>query len=150
MANSDAMNVDVVLEGLAKALPLQHRSVVEHTIVAAILTGESWFATSQQLRLCAVDELEDASHLAEKITALGGTPSAEVASMEMPADPTKAVTSLVEHETETLSALHAVIEDSGQEPRSEALEHRLEHIIMRKQEHVDTLHRILNQTDRQS
>ena len=147
MSDSDAMQVDLVLDGLAKALALQHRSVIEHTVTAAILSGESWFAVSQQLRAFAVDELEDARRLAEKITALGGAPSAEVASIVMPPDPAKAVACLAEHESETLGALHAVIEHSGQEPRSEALEHRLEHIIMRKQEQVDTLHRVLDRVD---
>jgi hypothetical protein len=40
-----------------------------------------------------------------------------------------------------VAALHAVIPHTGQEPRSEALEHRMEHLIMRKQEQVDTLRR---------
>ena len=38
-----------------------------------------------------------------------------------------------------LYALQAVIPPSGQEGRSEALEHRMEHMIMRKQEQVDAL-----------
>ena len=38
-------------------------------------------------------------------------------------------------------ALHAVIPHSGQEARSEALEHLMEHIIMRKQNQVDWLRR---------
>ena len=46
---------------------------------------------------------------------------------------------LLEHEREVVAALHAVIEHSGQEPRSEALEHLLEHVIMRKQQQVDFL-----------
>ena len=40
---------------------------------------------------------------------------------------------------EAIEALQDVIPTTGQEGRSEALEHRLEHIIMRKQEQVDTL-----------
>ena len=35
-----------------------------------------------------------------------------------------------------------MIPASGQEARSEALEHLLEHIIMRKQEQIDFLHRV--------
>jgi hypothetical protein len=38
-----------------------------------------------------------------------------------------------------IEALQDVIPTTGQERRSEALEHRLEHIIMRKQEQVDAL-----------
>jgi hypothetical protein len=41
------------------------------------------------------------------------------------------------------SVLHAVIPPSGQEPRSEALEHLMEHLIMRKQNQVDVLRRAL-------
>ncbi len=50
-----------------------------------------------------------------------------------------AVDLLIDTECEALAALHAVIPHTGQEPRSEALEHLLEHVIMRKQEQVDTL-----------
>ncbi len=42
---------------------------------------------------------------------------------------------------EVIEALHAVIPHTGQEGRSEALEHLLEHVIMRKQEQVDALQR---------
>ena len=38
-----------------------------------------------------------------------------------------------------IEALQDVIPATGQEGRSEALEHRLEHVIMRKQEQVDAL-----------
>lgn len=40
--------------------------------------------------------------------------------------------------------MHGVIGASGQEPRSEALEHRMEHVILRKQEQIDALRRILD------
>ena len=42
-------------------------------------------------------------------------------------------------ETEVLETLQAAIEPTGREAASEAVEHRLEHIIMRKQEQVDYL-----------
>jgi hypothetical protein len=48
---------------------------------------------------------------------------------------------LIESEDEAIAALHAVIPYSGQEPRSEALEHLMEHLIMRKQNQVDWLRR---------
>ncbi len=46
---------------------------------------------------------------------------------------------LVESESEALQALQDAIEPTGREAASEAVEHRLEHIIMRKQEQVDVL-----------
>ena len=46
-----------------------------------------------------------------------------------------------EVEEEVVEALQDCIPFTGQEGRSEALEHRLEHMIMRKQEQRDTLER---------
>jgi hypothetical protein len=51
--------------------------------------------------------------------------------------PASAVDALIDAEDETIAALHEVIPHSGQEPRSEALEH----LIMRKQNQVDWLRR---------
>jgi hypothetical protein len=54
-------------------------------------------------------------------------------------DPVKALDTLIGSEGETLETLQAAIEPTGREAASEAIEHRLEHIIMRKQEQVDYL-----------
>ena len=75
----------------------------------------------------------------EKITALGGEPTTDVAPIEFVADPDKAIDALIDCESETLEALQAAIEPTGREAASEAVEHRLEHMIMRKQEQVDYL-----------
>jgi bacterioferritin (cytochrome b1) len=91
------------------------------------------------MREHALSELEDATRLVEKITALGGEPTTEVATIEFVADPAKAIDALIGCESETLEALQAAIEPTGREAASEAVEHRLEHMIMRKQEQVDYL-----------
>jgi hypothetical protein len=46
---------------------------------------------------------------------------------------------LIESESNAIDALQAAIEPTGREGRSEALEHMLEHMIMRKQRQVDML-----------
>jgi hypothetical protein len=46
-------------------------------------------------------------------------------------------------EDEVVATMHRVIPPSGQEPRSEALEHLMEHMIMRKQNQIDWLRRAL-------
>jgi hypothetical protein len=51
----------------------------------------------------------------------------------------KALDDLVEDEGKTLEALQTAIEPTGREAASEAVEHRLEHIIVRKQEQVEYL-----------
>jgi hypothetical protein len=62
-----------------------------------------------------------------------------VAPISFTADPGEAIERLIAEEAETLEALQAAIEPTGREAASEAVEHRLEHMIMRKQEQVDYL-----------
>jgi hypothetical protein len=62
-----------------------------------------------------------------------------VAPLEFVADPSEALHRLIDAENEALEALQAAIAPTGREAASEAVEHRLEHMIMRKQEQVDYL-----------
>jgi bacterioferritin (cytochrome b1) len=137
----DPMDVERVLEALNKALALQQRSVLQFTLGAGSMFGLEFQAVGSELWLYARAELEDLKLLVEKITALGGDPSVEVAAVRWHDDPGEAVDALIESEDEAVAALHAVIPFSGQEPRSEALEHLMEHLIMRKQNQVDWLRR---------
>jgi bacterioferritin (cytochrome b1) len=91
------------------------------------------------MRAHSLSELEDATRLVEKITALGGEPTTDVAPITFAADPDTALETLIDCEGEALEALQAAIEPTGREAASEAVEHRLEHMIMRKQEQVDYL-----------
>ena len=83
-------------------------------------------------------ELDDARLLVEKIVALDGEPTTEVAPLSWTGDPGR-VDWLIETENEAIDALQAGIEPTGREARSEALEHMLEHLIMRKQGQIDFL-----------
>ena len=143
MASGDPMNVPEAITKLNEALSLQYRSVLEHTLVAGTMHGVQWQALEPLLSQFAADELDDARRMVQKVVAIGGEPTTDPAPFSLPASPEAALRQLVEHETETLAAFHAVIPETGQEPRSEALEHRLEHLIMRKQEQVDTLRRAI-------
>ncbi len=133
------MDVEKQIECLNKALRLQHRSVLHYSLVAGSVIGLEYQAHASKMREHALSELEDATRLVEKITALGGEPITDVASISFVADPDRAIDALIECESEALEALQAAIEPTGREAASEAVEHRLEHIIMRKQEQVDYL-----------
>ena len=87
----------------------------------------------------ALEELDDARRLVEKIASLGGEPNADAGPARFLADPGEALEWLIDSEAEALQALQDAIEPTGREAASEAVEHRLEHIIMRKQEQVDLL-----------
>ena len=103
------------------------------------MIGLEYQAHAEKMREHSLSELEDATRLVEKITALGGEPTTDVAPISFTSDPDKAIDALIECESETLEALQAAIEPTGREAASEAVEHRLEHMIMRKQEQVDYL-----------
>jgi bacterioferritin (cytochrome b1) len=142
----ERMDVEEQVKRLNAALRLQYRSAIQYTITAGGLAGFEFQPLAANLGEFALAELDDARRLAEKITALGGEPTAEVAPPRFERDPRTAIESLIEMESETLETLQAAIEPTGREAASEAIEHRLEHIIMRKQEQVDVLLRASRQS----
>jgi bacterioferritin (cytochrome b1) len=135
----EKMDVEKQIECLNDALRLQHRSVLQYSLVAGSVIGLEYQAHADKMREHSLSELEDATRLVEKITALGGEPTTDVAPMTFVGDPDAAIDALIECESETLETLQAAIEPTGREAASEAVEHRLEHMIMRKQEQVDYL-----------
>jgi hypothetical protein len=140
MTDTDsAMRTEKVLETLGEALSLQARSLVTMTVLAGSLRGLDGMGAKFRLRQFVQAELEDTYLLTEKFVALGGTPRVDTGTVAPSGDPEKALRDFVAAEQEVLAALHAVIPHSGQEPHSEALEHLLEHVIMRKQQQADLL-----------
>ena len=139
----DPMDVEEVVRLLNEALALQHRSILQFTQAAGSMFGIEVQGLANELWGFAKEELDDARRLVEKITALGGDPSTDISPLKWTSDPRATLEHIADHEDETIAALHKVIPPSGQEPRSEALEHLMEHLIMRKQNQVDFLRRAL-------
>ena len=137
----DPMEVDKVLECLNEALELQHRSIIQFNLASGSMLGLEVQAVTGELWAFAQAELDDTRRIVEKIAALSGDPTPQVAKVTWNGDPRRMLDVLIESEDEAVAALHAVIPHSGQEPRSEALEHLMEHLIMRKQNQVDWLRR---------
>lgn len=135
----EPMDVEKVLDGLNKAICLQARSMVRMSLLAGSLRGMGSVGTKDQLRSFVLAETEDLVRLTEKASALGGHPAADVGRIAADPDPSASLPELLQAEQEAIAALHAVIPATGQESRSEALEHLLEHMIMRKQQQVDFL-----------
>ena len=137
--DKDPLDIDLALERLGAALPLQLRSAAAYTIAAAKLTGFQYLGLSELLWRFAKADLADARRMAEKIVTLGGAPTDSIGGFGLPAGGAEIVTRLIELEREAIEALQDTIPATGHTGDSEALEHRLEHTIMRKQEQVDTL-----------
>lgn len=145
--DKDPLDVELALERLTAALPLQLRSATAYTIAAGTLTGFEYLGFADLLWRFAEADLADARRLIEKIATLGGEPVDRVDGFGLPRDSAAIVGRLIELERETIEALQDVIPATGHTGDSEALEHRLEHMIMRKQEQVDTLLRARGRSD---
>ena len=141
MAEDERLDVEEGIERLQKALRLQYRSAVQYALAAGSMVGFAYSHFGQSLWHFAQEDLADARRLVEKITTLGAAPTTEIAPLGYAADPVELIDRIVEQETECTEALQAAIGPTGREARSEAIEHRLEHIIMRKQEQIDLLER---------
>jgi bacterioferritin (cytochrome b1) len=139
--DNDPLDVELALDRLGRALPLQLRSAAAFTIAAGAITGFQYVPLARLLWSYAEAELADARRLVEKIVTLGGRPVDGIDGLGLPHNGEGIVDRLIELENETIEALQSAIPATGHTGDSEALEHRIEHMIMRKQEQVDTLSR---------
>jgi bacterioferritin (cytochrome b1) len=135
----ELLDEEGAIKALNAALVLQYRSALQYSLVAAGLVGISAQSVAGLLVEFGDEELADTRALIEKIVALGGEPATEVAGLRHSDTASDSLGFLIDSETEAIEALQQAIEPTGREGRSEALEHMLEHMIMRKQRQVDLL-----------
>jgi bacterioferritin (cytochrome b1) len=135
--DSERLDAEEAIRRLNDALRLQYRSALQYTLTSGSLFGFEFQAFGDRFWEFAQAELHDARLLVEKVVALGGDPTLEVAEIRFTGDPEDAVGWLIETEADAVETLKDAIEPTGREGRSEALEHMLEHLIMRKQNQVD-------------
>ena len=145
MPANDMPDIKELREVLGEAVRLQCRSPLRFMLVAATMTGMESQAVTHRFTEYAANELDDAAKLIEKAFALGCVPELEVPPMQVEGDADSRLMAVLKSEEEVIAALHAVIPATGQEPWSEALEHLLEHLIMRKQNQLDFLLRARRQ-----
>jgi bacterioferritin len=140
MSGSDEqLDVAQAIACLNEALSLQYRSTLQYMVLAGGMTGFAHLALRAPLAEAAQADLDDVRLLVEKVTALGGDPTTDVAPLRWEPDPERQIERLMEDEGEAIEALQKAIEPTGREGVSEALEHLLEHLILRKQRQVDML-----------
>jgi bacterioferritin (cytochrome b1) len=143
----EMMDEAAAIRSLNDALRMQYRSALQYMLAAASIGGLEYVGLAERLWKYAEADFADLRRIAEKIVALGGTPTNEVEPPQFATDAQKAVRAIVTGEREAIAALHAVIPHTGQEPRSEALEHLMEHLILRKQEQLDQILRAIGETE---
>ena len=123
------------------ALELQYRSALQYSLTAAGLVGIESQAIGAKLTEFGDEELGDARLLIEKIVSFDGEPTTEVAELRFQPSAKDALRWLIKCEEDAVEALQEAIEPTGRDGRSEALEHLMEHLILRKQHQVDFLTR---------
>ena len=140
----ETLDEQEAIKRLNAALRLQYRSALQYSITASSLGGLQALALGPQLTEFGDRELSGTRAVIEKVVSFGGEPTTDVAPLAHHSGPEPALRWLVECEEEAIETLQAAIEPTGREGRSEALEHMLEHQIMRKQQQVDFLSRALD------
>ncbi len=75
----ETMDTEAQIDALNTALRLQSRSALQHTLTAGSMFGFEYQGLAWSLGKFAAAEVEDARHLVEKISALGGEPTEGVA-----------------------------------------------------------------------
>jgi bacterioferritin (cytochrome b1) len=137
----ERLDENAAVERLNAALRHQYRSALQYSVVAASVLGLEAQALGSRLTSFGDEELDGVRQLIEKIVSFGGEPTSDVAELRFHAKTEEALEWLIACEEEVVEALQASIEPTGREGRSEALEHMLEHLIMRKQHQIDFLRR---------
>jgi bacterioferritin (cytochrome b1) len=141
--SEERLDEAAAVDCLNRALSHQYRSALQYSIVASGLVGLEVQGLMGTLTAYGDEELSGARQLIEKVVSFGGEPTTEVAELRFARQAEDALAWLLRCEEEAIEALQEAIEPTGREGRSEALEHMLEHQIMRKQQQADFLARAL-------
>jgi bacterioferritin (cytochrome b1) len=141
--SEEQLDESLAVAHLNAALEHQYRSALQYSVVAASLVGLEAQALGSKLTAFGDEELAGVRELVEKIVSFNGEPTTNVAPLRYERKTGTALSWLVECEEEVVEALQDAIEPTGREGRSEALEHLLEHLIMRKQRQIDFLMRAI-------
>jgi bacterioferritin (cytochrome b1) len=144
MPEEEKLDEKEAVQRLNRALELQYRSTLQYSIVASSLTGIEAHAVGATLTKFGDAELSDLRRLIEKIVSFGGKPTTNVAELSFESGVQRAILSLAEGEEAAVEALQEAIEPTGRDGRSEALEHLMEHLILRKQVQLDFLERAIS------
>src|SRR4030095_10306977 len=101
----ERLDVEEAVSRINDALELQYRSAHQYTLSSGSLFGFEFQSLGDRLWDYAKAELADARKLVEKIVALGGSPTTDVAALEWSGEPDAAVDRLIETESEAVETL---------------------------------------------
>ncbi len=131
-----------LIKMLNEALAQEHACQIRYLTHAAVITGPYAEVVANRLKEIAEDEKEHAMKLRDRITALGGTPTMEVAREDLiPASRLKDILRVnVKEEDKAIAAYRSLLHAVGQE--GEILYETIEEILQDEQEHKEELERL--------
>ena len=131
-----------VLKMLNEALAQEHACQIRYLTHAAVLTGPYAEVVAKQLKEIAEDEKTHAIQLRDRITALGGTPTMEIASKELiHAKALKEILQVnLKEEEGAIKLYRSILDVVGHE--GEILFETIEDILKDEQEHKEQLERL--------
>lgn len=135
-------NKEKVLKMLNEALAQEHACQIRYLTHAAVITGPYAAAVSAQLKEIAEDEKTHAIQLRDRITALGGTPTMEVANKELiQATGLKDILRVnIKEEEGAIQLYRSILDSVGHE--GAILYETIEDILKDEQEHKEELERL--------
>lgn len=135
-------NKEKVLKMLNEALAQEHACQIRYLTHAAVLTGPYAEVVANQLKEIAEDEKTHAIQLRDRITALGGTPTMEVANKELiHAKALKEILQVnINEEEGAIKLYRSILQAVGHE--GAILFETIEDILKDEQEHKEQLERL--------
>ena len=135
-------NKEKVLKMLNEALAQEHACQIRYLTHAAVLTGPYAEVVGNQLKEIAEDEKTHAIQLRDRITALGGTPTMEIANKELiHAKALKEILQVnIKEEEGAIKLYRSILDTVGHE--GAILFETIEHILKDEQEHKEQLERL--------
>ncbi len=139
MSESEPIDAQEVVRHLNETLKLQYRSIIQLTLAAGSLAGIQYQFVAHKLAEFAAAEVVETERIVSKIVSLAGEPTTEVAEVTFSADPREMLRMISQTEQEILEAVAKAIPPTGTEATGEAVEHLVEHVLLRKHDQIDWL-----------
>ena len=135
-------NNEKLLKMLNDALAQEHACQIRYLTHAAVITGPYAESVANRLKEIAEDEKEHANQLRDRITALGGTPTMEVAKEDLiQAKTLKEILQVnLKEEDKAIELYRSILRVAGQD--GEILYETVEDILKDEQEHKEELARL--------
>jgi bacterioferritin len=137
-----ANNVQDLIDGLNEDLAAEYQAVVMYRTYASLASGASRLDLRSFFESEIPDELGHAAFLADKVVALGGTPTTDVPPVPAAADNRQMLENALQAEIETIARYTRRLQQA-EEAGEIAVKIQLEDLIVDESTHRDDIRRIL-------